>query len=495
MSNIKVLQGTAVAVVGVALATTLYIVTRRRTKEIPSDYVYPIIGNMLQIAKYAGKDLVHEYFLFVGEKYGKIARFVVGTERIMVNDAAEAKRILLSSEFEKTVDTRNFAGIAENGLIGLDGDKHKLHRKALQPAFGPSRLRHAFSQSVTSTKQLIEQWKSQKGDINCNLLHNMNCITLDVIGKVALSQDLRMVESAANPTPEGQLLKSQMNTVVKTLMKRLSVPSMLWPLFGLSKADINRKTKLMLKSIGAPIDMSAKTVNEKFEKTIHWDVMDRLLAGNVGAKGVGVVFNDEEIADETFVFFLAGSDTTALTLTNLFVQLADHPDVVKKLQAEIDAVIGAKGVFTQEMLPQLKFLDCAVKEVMRLLPVALAVQARTPVAPTTLCGYQVYPGQSISINTGAIHRNPEYWHHPDKFWPERWESDFMPVPGSYVPFGDGIANCIGQRLANLESRTVAALLLQSFDIELPEGQDLARTTVSLTGYKPGLQFRFKPRAK
>ncbi|TPX37757.1 hypothetical protein SmJEL517_g00660 [Synchytrium microbalum] len=495
---------TVIAVVGTALAALYF--SRRRKNQIPSDIIYPFVGNLPQLSKYTEKNSFHEYMLSLA-KYGKIARFVVGSsERILLNDAAESARILLSPEWDKIDQGLATDGIFNNSLIGLHGDVHKRHRKALQPAFGPAHLRNAFLQSSKSTTQLIEQWKSHKGDFVVELLASMNAITMDVIGRVALGQDLGMVASLSQPSENGLVIKAEMENLKIMQMKRRTAPHFLWPFLHLTGADARHETqgvrnflasiiqkKRAALDLSGKIDLSVLSNSEKFETTTNWDVIDRLIAGNAGAKGVDVVFTPEQISDEVFVFFLAGSDTTAMTLTTLFALLASHPHVLKKLQHDIDSVLGRDGVLTQEILQQLTYLDCTMKEVMRFFPVAIQTQFRTPLVPTTVCGYTINPGQPIAVNTSAIQRNPEYWQDPDKFWPERWENGFTPVSGSYVPFGNGIANCIGQRMANIESRTVAALLLQSFDVELVEGQEVFRTTHLLTGYNDGLLFRFKSR--
>ncbi|TPX37632.1 hypothetical protein SmJEL517_g00692 [Synchytrium microbalum] len=145
------------------------------------------------------------------------------------------------------------------------------------------------------------------------------------------------------------------------------------------------------------------------------------------------------------------------------------------MQSELDQIVGRDGSLTQEMLSQLTYLDCVIKEVLRYYP-----------------GGIINPGQQVAVNLGALHHNPEYWQDPDKFWPERWENGFTPVPGSYLPFGNGIAGSDTDASIDWIVRC-SHIVVTSFDIELVEGLSIVRSTFLLTGFYNGLLFRFKPR--
>ncbi len=69
---------------------------------------------------------------------------------------------------------------------------------------------------------------------------------------------------------------------------------------------------------------------------------------------------------------------------------------------------------------------------------------------------------------GVIHRNPEYWTDPDRFYPERFDDAQTAPAGSYAycPFGFGPRICPGEKLNKVETRMRIALIMQAFDFEL-----------------------------
>jgi cytochrome P450 len=167
-----------------------------------------------------------------------------------------------------------------------------------------------------------------------------------------------------------------------------------------------------------------------------WDVLDRLL---VGGEEEEAVFSDKEIRDEVIGFFLAGHETTANTMTILALEICRHPQVYEKLQAEIDEAQLEDGTLTLESLSAFKYLDMVIKESMRLHPVASQL-GRIALKDFDYGQYHFREGNRVVISIRALHRNPKYWSDPLEFKPERW-TNFTPVSGSYMPFGDGPSNC------------------------------------------------------
>ncbi|TPX51501.1 hypothetical protein SeMB42_g01091 [Synchytrium endobioticum] len=498
---------TAIALGGAAVLLLVYLARRRRNDEaIPSDRLFPYpLGNFPAILSYSSRQAMHEYFLHLGRKYGKIARFVLADrEYVILNDAAEAKRILTSPEWDKSeYQLKQLSGLNEASLLALKGAEHRRHRKLLQPTLGPPHLRMAVDATVVAMQELLAQWPAV-GSAEVGFLSNMTAVTMDVISAISFGQKIGMV-TALKTGGEFPFLKDMLRAN-EIQNDRTSNPEFLWPILGLAaeqaRSQITNLRAFLSKIIhekrkaldlagcnrSLRIDAGKVSADKKFELTSKWDVLDRLLMRSEESPREKL-FTENELQDTVMMFFQGGTDTTALTLTNLILQLSQRPDVTLKLQEELDSMLGKDGLPTYENLFQFKYLDWVIKEIMRLDPVAIGVQSRSPLADTTLCGYPVTPKHNVTVNTIALHLSPDYWADPELFIPERWADGFVPIPGSYLPFGDGAANCLGQRLANIEARVVAIMLLQKYNFELVEGQSITKVTRLLTGYKNDVKVR------
>ena len=187
----------------------------------------------------------------------------------------------------------------------------------------------------------------------------------------------------------------------------------------------------------------------------------------------GTQMTPRQLRDETMTLFLAGHETTALTLSWTWYLLSQNPVAETRLHEELRGVLGerAPGVADLERLP---YLSAVISEVLRMYPPAY-IMARTSIAPSSFGGYDFPTGSTMMVSQWVMHRDARYFDDPDSFRPERWLdglADRLPA-GAYFPFGDGPRRCIGQGFALLESALVIGALAQRFRFELVPGTTVA----------------------
>ena len=281
-----------------------------------------------------------------------------------------------------------------------------------------------------------------------------------------------------------------MEKMMRSTQSRIALHPMLWDLFGVGSActkPVNDYFNEIVKTVIAQkraLKESGKTIEKK-----HMDILDRLL--DTDASSGADYFSDEEIRDEIFGFFLAGHETTANSLTMLLMELCQNDRVLRKVQDEIDSILEPTDELTFESLSKFKYLDMTIKEAMRIYPV-ISQNGRVAIKDVELDGKKFPVGTRMIISARALHMNPQYWPEPEDFKPERW-IDMTPVPGSYIPFGDGPTNCIGQKLALLEMKVLMIELLRSFNVALVPGQELRLIGSVTIGLKMGLEVEFTER--
>ena len=176
--------------------------------------------------------------------------------------------------------------------------------------------------------------------------------------------------------------------------------------------------------------------------------------------------NDQQLRDEVMTLFLAGHETTALTLAWTWYLLGTSPEVEAKFHAELDNVLGDRDA-TFADLPRLKYTEQIAKESMRLYPPAYGL-GREAINDCEIGGYRVPAGTQVFMFQWSTHRDARFYDQPATFNPERWTVDVEArLPKyAYFPFGGGPRACIGSSFAMMEIILVLATIGQKFRLEL-----------------------------
>jgi cytochrome P450 len=149
-------------------------------------------------------------------------------------------------------------------------------------------------------------------------------------------------------------------------------------------------------------------------------------------------------------------------------QLLTHPETMRKSRAEIDAIVGTGRLVEESDISNLPYLQCVVKETLRLRPVGPVIPAHEAMEDCTVGGYRVRRGTMILVNAWAIHRDANVWDAPEEFRPERFlDRDAVTTP--MLPFGLGRRRCPGEGLAMRLVPLALAALLQCFEWDVGEG--------------------------
>jgi len=206
----------------------------------------------------------------------------------------------------------------------------------------------------------------------------------------------------------------------------------------------------------------------------------------------------EQIRDNIAIFYSAGHDSTSALLTWIFYYFLKYPDVLKKLQNELDSVLqNTEDKITFEVLEKLPYLHCIIKETLRL-KVAVPFITRVTEKDIIAGKYTIPKGIRLFILVDALQRDTKYWSDADSFIPERWlkiDENKAKSDGYYFPFGLGPRSCIGQRLALEEAHIYIALVAKNFNIKLPP-QGIGELTIhkgSLSGIPDNLNVILEKR--
>ncbi|KAI9108936.1 hypothetical protein K1719_020241 [Acacia pycnantha] len=212
---------------------------------------------------------------------------------------------------------------------------------------------------------------------------------------------------------------------------------------------------------------SNEVEDHKSEKTDFVDILHQLQQNHRFDFDLTQVDLKAMIVD----LFIGGSDTTSTALEWSFAELMKNPRVMKKAQEEVRRVMGNKSKVEEDDVRQMKYLECVVKETLRLHPPVALLVPRETRSSVTLGGYYIPPKTTVFMNAWGIQRDPEFWERPEKFEPERFEGnqiDFKGQDFEFVPFGIGRRGCPGVSFGVASLEYVLANLLYWFDWKLPD---------------------------
>jgi cytochrome P450 len=217
-----------------------------------------------------------------------------------------------------------------------------------------------------------------------------------------------------------------------------------------------------------------------------------LLVGVGDEAGEG--FTDKEVRDQVMTLMFAGHDTSTSTLTFMMHELARHPDVLAKLCAEQDQVLGSRVPDIEVLEREMPYLEMVLDEVLRLYPPAW-IGPRRAVRDFDFGGHSVTRGAYVNYCSWASHRLPEVFPEPEAFIPERFTRERKAAlpRGAYVPFGGGRRICIGKRFGQTEVKLVATMLLQRLRLDAMPGRTMTVRQMPTLSPRGGLRMRVLPR--
>ncbi|KAG2378567.1 hypothetical protein C9374_008206 [Naegleria lovaniensis] len=264
-------------------------------------------------------------------------------------------------------------------------------------------------------------------------------------------------------------------------------------------------TSLPLES-NRKMDQALDTFNEqlmhliqqcKEEKSGHTTFEEKeqsllqMMVNSVDEEGSGLT--NSELKDNCAVFFLAGHETTASALSSLFYSLAKNPHVQDKLYEEICSTFSndETSVINYQKLHDMPYLECVLKENLRLYPPIALLPGRMLQSSQVIDGYKVPKGFVVSLNIFSLHRNPQVWgEDAEEFRPERFMENIYP-PFALAPFGGGPRLCIGKQFSLTEQKAFAVTLLKRFKIELLHPGQVMHFNKNTPSLAPVEDFKLK----
>jgi cytochrome P450 len=437
----------------------------------------PVLGSALSLRRDVLGMLTR-----VAREYGDIAHIpLLLQSRILVSSPEWIEDLIVRQpqKFDKGPGLKDASRrLLGQGLLTSEGELWRRQRRLAQPAFHRQRIAEYAQVMVEQAAAHTRDWRD--GETR-DMAEEMMALTLIIAVKTLFG--IEFTEEAKRVGPAVTLL---MRYQLGRLRSPLKIP-MHWPTPSNLRAE---RAYQFLDSLVYGIIEERRRRREAGEPEGR-DVLSLLMNA---MDEDGSHMTAKQLRDEVMTLFIAGHETTAVTLGWLWHLLAHHPKVEARLCEELQRVLGGRAP-TPEDLPRMPYLDAVVHEVLRLYPAAYVLQ-RTSVEPFDLAGYHFPVNTTVIMSQWIVHRDPRLFDAPEEFRPERWldglESRLHPY--AYFPFGGGPRRCIGQIFALMEAALVAATVAQKFRFSEPEGVSVVPEPLVTLRAKGGLPMKVKFRS-
>ncbi|XP_035776557.1 cytochrome P450 4c3-like [Anopheles albimanus] len=522
---------TLLLVTAVVCAIAVYNRTRshlvRQIDKIPGPAGLPILGNTLHIN--VDHDEIFNRIIAIRKLYGRNQGFSRAWNGplpyVMISKASAVERILGSQKhIEKSHDYEFLKPWLGTGLLTSEGRKWHPRRKILTPAFHFKILDDFVDIFQEQSAVLVKRLEAELGnDAGFNCFPYVTLCALDVVCETAMG---RQVNAQYNSDSEYVKAVYQIGSIVQNRQQKI----WLQPDFIFRRTQDYRDHQ---KCLAILHEFSNRVIHERKEEirqqrlskedgnnnhsaerngtaadgNNNGDFLSHEEIGRkkrlafldllIEASQDGTVLSHEDIREEVDTFMFEGHDTTSAAISWILLLLGGDPAIQERIVEEIDLIMGGdrERFPTMQELNEMKYLEACIKEGLRLYP-SVPLIARHLTEDVDIDGYTLPAGTTAMIVVYQLHRNPDVFPNPDKYNPDH----FLPEncrgrhPYAYIPFSAGPRNCIGQKFALLEEKSIISAVLRKYRIEAVD----RRENLTLLGElilrpKNGLRIRISRR--
>jgi cytochrome P450 len=370
---------------------------------------------------------------------------------------------------------RDLIGLMGDGLLTIDGDFHRRSRRVMLPAFHQE---HLLASVEVMLEEITRALEKLKPDSEVDLYFWTRRLAMRVAMRALFGLD-----------PDGDRARSI-------------------DAAGLFEQALSYyASEYLLRIFRGPFTPWARlqATARKLDELIYSEISQRRASGERGQDILSLLLDahdedgnrlsDLQVRDEVMTLLFAGHDTTTSTVSFMFYELARHPEIVARLQAEQAAQLpDGRPSPSQLVSGELRELEMVLDETLRKYPPAW-VGPRRSIEPFEFEGHTV-PGRAfVNYSSWASHHLPDVFPEPEEFRPQRFTPEGRAAlpKGAYVPFGGGSRTCIGMRFGQLEVRAIAALILSRFEFSLPDDFRLEIRQMPTISPKHGLPMLIRSR--
>lgn len=443
-------------------------VPRSALAHIPGEEGWPLVGRTLHLLADPQGEVER-----MAAKYGPVYRSRAFGETSVTMLGPEANELVLFDQTKLFSSTHGWESILgrlfPRGLMLMDFEEHRGHRRALSVAFKAGPMRSYLAQLDLGIAKRVALWRS-KGEML--VYPAMKQLTLDLAATSFLGADIG---------PEVEVVTTSFIDMVAAAVAPIRVPI---PGTQMARGVNGRKRIVEYFSKQIPLRRGNQGGDDLFSQLCRATDDD------------GALLSTQDVVDHMSFLMMAAHDTLTSSLTSFINFLAADRDWQNRLRDEVLAL----GLRPDEPLPfdkldALPLVEMAFKESMRLRPPVPSIPRRAT-RDFTFGGYKIPGGTWIGINPLYTHMMPTVWPDPTRFDPLRFTDEAQRNRHKYafVPFGGGAHMCLGLHFAYMQAKCFARHVLQNLDLSLAPGYTSPWAMWPIPKPKDGLRVTVRPAA-
>lgn len=328
------------------------------------------------------------------------------------------------------------------GLMMLDFDIHRSHRRLMNQAFKPEVMRSYVAGLNKGVSKRVAEWAAQD---RIFFYEEVKQLTLELAAGPFLGLSFGA---------EAQNINQAFAVMVQASIAPIRKP---YP-FTLMRRGVKARAFLC--------DYFAREIPKR--RGSNASDMLSVLCNAVDEDGNG--YSDQEIIDHMNFLMMAAHDTITSSATTLAYELGRAPDWQQRLRSEIQSVSQGSDPIGYDDLPNMPLTEMAFKETLRLHPPVPAIPRRA-IKAFDFGGHHIPAGTFLSLSPLYTHAMANHWPEPTTFDPMRFTPEAIKDRHKYawMPFGGGAHMCLGLHFAYMQAKIVFGHLLRNYEITLPEG--------------------------
>lgn len=335
-----------------------------------------------------------------------------------------------NANYTKGIGIERVRILLGNGIMASEGDFWRRQRRMIQPAFHRDIISGMLTDIGNANLALRIEWAEHAGDgQQIDLTQQLSEVTLKIVLKSIFGADMKTIESAAGGNP-----------------------------FMLLTQDTERNLQFAYK-FRALSGLVMECVKRRRNTQPEDDLLGMLIASR--DRRTNEPMTDRQLIDEVLTLIVAGHETTASALNWLWYLLACHPQVERRMHAEID--VWDENFSDVNSILQLTYTRQIIEETLRLYPPGWLLTRRS-INADVVGDHPIEANTDVFISPYLVHRHPAFWESPEKFDPDRFETSAKSKRNRfcYLPFALGPRACIGEHFAMVEMIVHAALIARKF---------------------------------
>ncbi|CAB3242029.1 unnamed protein product [Arctia plantaginis] len=495
------------AVAGIAMLVLILASYIRETRQLPpGPWSPPIVGYLPFLG------VRHKTFLELARQYGTLFSARLGNQlTIVVSDYKLIREAFRREEFTGRPSTPLMHTLDGLGIINSEGRLWKSQRRFLH-----DKLREFGMTYMGNGKKIMERRiKNEVYDLIENL-HRAEGAPIDANPLLALSvSNVICGITMSVRFSHGDIRFERLNNLIEEGMRLFGEVHYgeYIPLYNYlpGKAEAQEKVAKNREEMFAFYQTLIDEHRETLDVDKVRDLIDVYLVEIEKAEAEGRAEELFEGRDHDLKFFTAlqlkqilgdlfsaGMETIKSSLLWMIVFMLRNPDIKRRVQEELDVVVGRERLPTIEDMINLPYTETTILETLRMSNIVPLATTHSPTKDVHLNGYRIPAGSQVVPLINCVHMDPNLWEEPNKFNPSRFIDDTGKIrrPEFFMPFGVGRRMCLGDVLARMEMFMFFSCIMHQFDIQLEAGDALPSLegTVGATIAPHAFRVKFQPRS-